>query len=138
MKRFFLFFLLAALCFSFSSCSLLKEMTAPPGNTDQVKTTIGDSLEFSEAEITSAINVVLKKFVDFEGCTMTDIWYDEGWSKEYGYSFLSDILDRYELDASDTVEIIVLRSNFDTDSSQGGHTGFESNATYTAWNWILY
>ena len=84
---------------------------------------------YTEKEISSAINVVIKYFEnDFSGCTLTEITYagDEESIRETEY---------YAEDAN-ADEVIVLVSSFDVDSS-GGDGSLTPNSTYSDWKWIL-
>lgn len=98
------------------------------GNIRKVKTSFTSTDNHSEEDIKTCMNIVKNQFKEnFEGCTLTDLWYDDemslsfedGWKKQY-----------------DGEEAIVLLSNFDVDSS-GGDGSFNANETYTDWNWIL-
>lgn len=98
------------------------------GNIRHVKTSITSTEHHSEEDIKTCMNIVKEHFNEnFEGCTLTDLWYDDevslksedGWKKQY-----------------DGEEGIVLLSNFDVDSS-GGDGSLNPNETYTHWNWIL-
>lgn len=98
------------------------------GDVSNVKRMITASEVYSEQDINNAMDIVEKYFQsDFEGCTLTDLWYEEsmsapdsdGWAKQY-----------------DADKFIVLLSNFDVDSS-GGDGSFNPNDTYSNWQWIL-
>lgn len=98
------------------------------GDVSNVKRTVTASEVYSEQDINDAMDTVVKYFRnDFDGCTLTDLWYEEStsfpasdeWAKQY-----------------DADESIVLLSNFDVDSS-GGDGSLNPNDTYTNWQWIL-
>lgn len=89
---------------------------------------ISPSDDYTEAEITAAMDIVQGHFADtFEGCTLTDLWYDEdevgdmeaGWAEQY-----------------DADQAIVLLSNFETDQ-RGGDGSLNPNDIYSNWQWIL-
>lgn len=98
------------------------------GDIHDVQRTVGVSTIYSDKDITDAMNLVLNHFfLNFKGCTLTDIWYPgdeslpaaEGWAAQYNAD-----------------EAIVLLSNFDVDSS-GGDGSLNPNSTYNNWQWIL-
>jgi len=98
------------------------------GDISNVERTVATSELYSEQDINEAMDIVVNYFQsDFEGCTLTDLWYDENvcvsqsdeWAKQY-----------------DADESIVLLSNFDVDSA-GGDGSMEPNSTYSDWLWIL-
>lgn len=98
------------------------------GNAENVNITLGASDTYTETEIQSAIDRAISYFeTHFDGCTMTDIWYDaEAVQKDE-----ADFAKQYEAD-----QCIVLLSNFDVDET-GGDGGFQPNSTYKNWNWVL-
>ena len=104
------------------------------GNTDQVKVTIGDSKKFSKTEIQSAVDCVLKKFKNYDGRTLTDLWYEEGRSNLMVDGYMSN--GRGSVNGVKKSNVIVLLSNFKVDSS-GPNIGFNSNSIVSGWNWIL-
>ena len=98
------------------------------GNTKHVNRNIMAVKVYSEEDIAGAMDIVEKKFKhDFDGCTLTDLWYDEafsvsssdGWAKQYTAK-----------------EAIVLLSNFKV-GPFGGDGSLNPNDTYTDWQWIL-
>ncbi|NLV73690.1 MAG: hypothetical protein GXY52_03245 [Chloroflexi bacterium] len=98
------------------------------GNISGVKTHHVDSEMYSEDDIKSAIDTILKEFKsDWNGCTLTEIYYaGDDSSRDH-----QDWADRNNAD-----EVIVLLSSFDVDSS-GGDGSLNPNSTYNNWNWIL-
>jgi len=89
---------------------------------------IGDSQLYTEEEISEIMDAITANFMlDFAGCTMTELKYDEEFSlrraEEYAQQYGAD-------------EAIVLTSSFDVDSL-GGDGSFTPNSTYTNWQWIL-
>lgn len=98
------------------------------GSVSNVNRKIGKSERYAEDEINKAMDAVTAYFdQNFEGCEMTDLWYDE----EKGIAFPGDWTKQYGAD-----EAIILLSNFNVDES-GGDGGFEANTTYSDWHWIL-
>ncbi|MFV0412367.1 MAG: DUF4829 domain-containing protein [Oscillospiraceae bacterium] len=119
MKKFIALFLLLF---------LLLQCVGKPGKTENVKITLGASSQFSENELQAAANAVLKRFVGFEDCTLTELWYDEGFS--------NSTVAQYHATKNDPANGIALLSNFDVGPS-GGDGSFNPNTTYSHWNWIL-
>jgi len=100
------------------------------GTIDNVVIDYGSSARFSEAEIESAVDAVLAKFIDFSGCDLRRIWYNESRSE----LFISEL---FISGASwEPKNIIVLLSDFYVDES-GANEGFNPDSLYSEWNWIL-
>ena len=98
------------------------------GNVDNVSRTIGDSVLYTDAEIGRAMDVETDFFKkNFQGCTLTEIVYDEAFSVKRG------ALEAQQFGAE---EAIVLLSSFDVDAS-GGEGNLEPNSTYTRYQWTL-
>ena len=98
------------------------------GKESTVKVIDVESDTYSEKDIASAIDVIVKEFgKNWKGCTLKEIRYagDELCAKEKEYA------ERFDAD-----EVIVLLSSFDVDSS-GGDGSLNPDSTYTDWNWIL-
>ena len=83
---------------------------------------------YSEKDIEGAMDTVELKFYNvFEGCTLTDLWYDEktnlaspeGWNGK-----------------PDQEETMILLANFKVDSN-GGDGSLNPDDTYRDWQWIL-
>jgi len=78
----------------------------------------------------SALDVIEKKFAkDFEGCTLTELRYDEDVENRF-----AEEIEKYHKENNQ--ELIVVLSTFDTDE-KGGDGGFNPNDTYTNWQWHL-
>ena len=97
------------------------------GDVRNVKRIPGESQLYSEGEINSAMNVVLDFFQkEFDGCTMTEIRYEE---QKYA--------ERQRLESEDYGrEVIILLTDFDVDSS-GGDGSLNPNSTYRNYQWTL-
>ena len=97
------------------------------GDVRNVKRIPGESQLYSEGEINSAMNVVLDFFQkEFDGCTMTEIRYEE---EKYA--------ERQRLESEDYGrEVIILLTDFDVDSS-GGDGSLNPNSTYRNYQWTL-
>ena len=121
MKRILTFILLVFLCMDFSACK----------NHIKIDFNTGDSVKFSNGEIESAMDAVLKKFEDFEGCHLRRLWYDEDRSDReiQGYWKFMDSIVQGE-------NVIILFSDFYADSSAAAG-GFNQNFSYTDYMWIL-
>lgn len=99
-----------------------------PGSVENVKIDLGTSSKFSQDELESAADSVLKKFPDFEDCILTDLWYDEEVSNREVATFHKT--------KDDPNNSIILLSNFDV--GPGGYDGgFSPNSTYPDWKWTL-
>ena len=111
------------LCFGFSACGK--------------REIIGDdsSQKFSDAEITSAENAVIKKIEDFKGCDLVNLYYDEEKSNNAVEDYMSNG-SKGSVNGVENNNIIVLFSDFKVDS-KGGDGSFNPNSTYTDWMWIL-
>ncbi len=59
------------------------------GKTNNALVSIEQSDKFSEREINDAINCVKEKFKDFEGCSLTKLWYDEEKSNNFIEGYLT-------------------------------------------------
>ncbi len=124
MKRLLFIFSIIVITFSLVACE----------KTNNVNVSIEKSESFSEEEINNAVETVKTHFKSFNGCTLTDIWYDESDSNKLVDDYL-----KYGggLENNSTIEnSIGLRSNFDVGSS-GGDGSLEPNSTYTDWTWVL-
>lgn len=104
------------------------------GKTNSISVNIEKSNKFSEEEINNAVSCVKKKFKDFKGCTLTNLWYDEEKSNDFIKGYLSN--GKGSVNGVKPENVIVLLSNFDVDSS-GGDGSLNPNSTYSNWNWIL-
>ncbi len=104
------------------------------GKTNNVQVSIGESTKFTEKEIDEAIGSVKKKFMSFQGCKLTELWYSESKSDR----LIKDYL-QYGKGSSNGIKeenVMVLLSNFEVNSS-GGDGSFEPNSTQSDWQWIL-
>jgi len=104
------------------------------GKTNNAEIDYGSSTKFSDAEIKTAVDTVLVKFKDFNGCDLKKIWYDESRSDSQVEGYLSN--GRGSINGVKQENVIVLFSDFYVDSS-GGDGSFNPDSTYTDWNWIL-
>ena len=97
------------------------------GDVRNVKRIPGESQLYSEGEISSAMKEVIDFFQkEFDGCTMTEIRYEE---EKYA--------ERQRLESEDYGrEVIILLTDFDVDSS-GGDGSLNPNSTYRNYQWTL-
>lgn len=102
----------------FSGCAV--------GNVIGVKKVVGDSELYSEAEIRSAMNVVIRRFaVEFGGCTLKELAYDEErTAKETEWNEEND----------ESKDVIILTSTIYVGEGEGSLT---PNTTYDGWSWEL-
>ena len=120
---------MAMLCAILVLCMMLSSCVSKPkpGTTANAKFEIGESSVFTESEIRAAMDSVLTKFADFEGCDLTRLWYGEKRSDDFFYR-------------NGGVNQIMLLSDFTTDSTHGywnSNSGFKSDSAYTDWQWSL-
>jgi hypothetical protein len=101
MKRIISFLSIILVVFSLVGC----------GRTNDATVTIGESENFSKKEINDAVECVKKKFRSFEGCNLTELWYDEDKSN----TLVKDYL-KY---GRGSENVIVLMSNFNVNSAGG-------------------
>ncbi len=92
------------------------------------------SENFTDEEINNAIEAVKKKFRDFEGCTLTEIYYDEEKSKSFAKRYIEN--GRGSVNGVTAENVIVLLSSFTVDEN-GGDGSLNAGGNYTGWNWIL-
>lgn len=98
------------------------------GNTGEVSRRIGHSEKYSEEDINVAMDQVERKFKQkFNGCVLTDLWYDEFTNDRMAEEWK----EQYEAD-----EAIILLSNYKVGKS-GGDGSLVPGETYSNWQWIL-
>ena len=107
LKRQSLIVFFIAVCLASSACTQYR------GITDNVEVSIGSSDRFSEVEIKSAANIVIKKFADFVGCELLQLWYDETRSDVVIDEYMSS--GRGSVNSVEKENVIVLFSNFYVD-----------------------
>ena len=105
-------------------------LTENRGNVSNVNRVVGYSALYGENSINEAFDVIEKKFAkDFEGCTLTELCYDEDVENRF-----AEEIEKYRKENNQ--ELIVVLSTFDTDE-KGGDGGFNPNDTYADWQWHL-
>ena len=105
-------------------------LTGNRGNISNVNRVVGYSALYDENSINEAFDVIEKKFAkDFEGCTLTELRYDEDVENRF-----AEEIEKYHKENNQ--ELIVVLSIFDTDE-KGGDGGFNPNDTYANWQWYL-
>ena len=105
-------------------------LTGNRGNVSNVNRVVGYSALYGENSINEAFDVIEKKFAkDFEGCTLTELRYDEDVENRF-----TEEIEKYHKENNQ--ELIVVLSAFDTDE-KGGDGEVNPNATYTNWQWHL-
>lgn len=106
-------------------CLILSACGGNIRNTDKIYT---ESAIYSEQDILAAMDIALDHFtLEFDGCTMISIWYDEARSLRSANEWAA----KYDAD-----QAIILISCFDVDSS-GGDGSLNPNSRYNNWQWIL-
>ena len=105
-------------------------LTGNRGNVSNVNRVVGYSALYGENSIKEAFDVIEKKFAkDFEGCTLTELRYDEDVENKF-----AEEIEKYHKENNQ--ELIVVLLTFDTDE-KGGDGEVNPNATYTNWQWHL-
>lgn len=127
MKRTVLLILAVVLCFVSSACQ-------SAGKTENVQIDLGSSQKFSEAERKAAADCVLHEFLDFKGCSLLRLWYDEEESDFQVDGYMSS--GRGSTNGVKRENVIVLFSDFYV-NEWGASQALNRNFTYTDWNWIL-
>ncbi|MCL2508345.1 MAG: DUF4829 domain-containing protein [Oscillospiraceae bacterium] len=130
MKKIIALFLAALTLITLSACNM------NAGKIKNVNITQSPSAKFSKEEITAACDAVLVKFREFEGCELTDLWYDEDMSNFEIESANQPFSGTSMITGLDPANVIVLYSVF-TVNEKGGNGGFEPNSTQTNWMWFL-
>lgn len=122
--------LLSAVVFVILGVAIFLVLTANRGNVSNVNRIVGYSALYDETSINEAFDVIEKKFSkDFEGCTLTELRYDEDVENRF-----TEEIEKYHKENNQ--ELIVVLSTFDTDE-KGGDGGFNPNDTYADWQWHL-
>ena len=122
-------FVAIMLCLALSGC------TQEYGRIENVEIIIGASDKFNKEEIEEAIKRIKEKFADeFRGCELLQLWYDEESSSRQIESYME--FGRGSINGVNRENVIILFSNFETDSSVTGGP-FEPNMIYEDWMWIL-
>ncbi len=119
MKKWYLFGLALVIMLMLAACG---------GDVSRVERTVGESEHYTAREINAAMDAVESHFRrHFDGCTLTELCYDEAFSDKHGEGYV----ERYK-----AADAIVLTSSFSVDES-GGDGSLNPNYTYTRWQWIL-
>jgi len=130
MKQITIILLIIILCLHMVACN-------NHGRTNNAEIDPGRSVKFSEEEINSAIDAVLAKFVDFPGCDLIRLWYDEERSDKFIELDLSTSGgNTIKSSGAEPENIIIMFSDFKTSKSSASD-GFNPDSNYTDWNWIL-
>lgn len=93
-----------------------------------------NSQKFTDGEINAAIEAVKNKFADFEGCTLTKLYFDVDKNDKETISYLTNGRDSVNGATEDNV--LILMSEFDVGKS-GGDGSLNAGETYSDWMWIL-
>ena len=101
---------------------------APPGNVGQVSVTLGESTQFSRAELQAAADAVLAACQDFEDCTRVDLTFDQ--------SFSDGQLKVAAPPLPKGRQAVVFDSEFRVGRA-GQNNGLNPNSTYSGWTWTV-
>ncbi|WP_142828013.1 DUF4829 domain-containing protein [Planococcus soli] len=104
------------------------------GKATDVQVNLGESVKFSNEELTNAAIAVKKEVRNFKGVELKELWFTEEESDRVVKDYM-----KYGHGSSNGIKkenVIVLASNLKTDA-KGGDSGFEPDFLYTDWNWIL-
>ncbi|PSL41054.1 uncharacterized protein DUF4829 [Planomicrobium soli] len=104
------------------------------GKATDVQVNLGESVKFSDEELTNAAKAVKKKVRGFKSIELEELWYTEEESDRVVEDYL-----KYGKGSTNGIKeenVIVLVSNLKTDA-KGGDGSFEPDFLYTDWNWIL-
>lgn len=107
---------------------LLLAGCASPGNVSQASIVIGESSQFSQAELKGAADAVLEIFRGFEDCTLVELTFSEGFSQRQR-ELASPSL-------PEGTDAVVFDSEFWV-GSNGQNNGFSPNSTYRDWTWTV-
>lgn len=100
---------------------------------NNIEIDISESTKFSKDEITNSIECVKSNF-NFEGATLTKIWYDEEKSNNLVDIYLEN--GNGSQNGVNEENVIILLSNFYVDDS-GKNPVLNRDTTYTDYQWIL-
>ena len=127
-KIIFIAFTVIVIGLLFSSCA------PPEGKVSNTEISIQSTDKFSTAEINDAMNSVMDKFVEFTGCDLKKLQYDETRSDKIIESYMKT--GKGSINDVSKENVIALISEFYVDSTGLDH-GFNPNYTYEDWLWIL-
>lgn len=123
MKKIFIILCMLIVCSSLYACKSNE-------NSDDVEITYGESEQFSDSEMEDAVDAIIEKFKDFEGCELIKIWYDESKANLEVERYLT------RENSMKKENIIIFYSDFKVDST-GKNPVLNPGSTYTNWMWIL-
>lgn len=103
------------------------------GSNENAETDLGGSDRFSQQELEAAAECVRNKLSEFDGCTLTKLWYDEVESDSVIEIYLNN--GNGSENGATYENTIVLFSDFTTNESAAD--GFEPNSSYSGWSWTL-
>jgi len=126
-KRNLMLLCAAALVVSF--CIVWQLETEIWGNVRHVERVMASSHEYSEKDVSEAMDAVIAHFRNnFGGCQLLDIQYDEARSQKQN----EDWAKYYQVD-----QAIVLYSTFAVHAESAMKSGLTPGKTYRNWQWIL-
>lgn len=89
---------------------------------------IGESSQFSKAELDDAANAVLETFGEFEDCTLVELTFSEDFSQRQ--------LDLASPPLPEGTDAVVFNSEFRVGPS-GQNNGLNPNSIYRDWTWTV-
>lgn len=101
---------------------------ASPGNVSGASIVIGDTSQFTQADLNAAADAVLEAFSGFEDCTLVKLTFSEEFSRR-----------QRELASPPLPEgkgAVVFNSEFRVGPS-GQNNGLNPNSTYRDWTWTV-
>ncbi|WP_222928825.1 DUF4829 domain-containing protein [Neobacillus piezotolerans] len=104
------------------------------GKTHNVKVTIEKSEKYTTTEIEDAVKAVKRKFWNFKGGELMELWYSEKESNAHIEGYMKS--GRGASNGVEPENVIVLFSNFKV-RSWGADATLEPNSTHTGWSWIV-
>lgn len=102
----------------------------PKGKYENAEITIGKSDTFSQDDFEQAKKAIFAEFVNYDGCEMLSLVYDESMSDEYKNDYYPEYHENYGL------EIMVLYSDFKTQNDMH-ESSFNDDCLYRQWKWIM-
>lgn len=121
---------------SLSILVLMLFLTGFGGTINNVEIDYGSSVKFSEAEIKSAIDIVLVDFAKtkaYKGCDLVRLWYDETESNRMVENYM--VYGHGSANGVEKENVIILQAHFNV--SKKADIYFNPPSVVTNWSWIL-
>ncbi|MCR5608489.1 MAG: M56 family metallopeptidase [Lachnospiraceae bacterium] len=128
-------FIVSIVVFSFIGLCFLTNPGIAEGKVDNVEINTDKNSVYSEEDINSAIDVVIKDFKHYRGCEMTDIRYGSDGSESYNIEGFKHSAETLGIDP-ENAEYMVLYVTFECyDNTEGSSAAF--NLGEYKWEWEL-